>query len=94
MLLDIIHNSMALACARVHTHMHTQKQTHVFMEDNSGPQNRPRHIRSIVYATGGKNMQRGKTFFVKIEFGELDKCMIKNKISTFSPHHIKIKEIF
>ena len=45
MLLDIIHNSMVLAC--VHERAHTHKQTHMFMEDNRGPKNRPRHIWSI-----------------------------------------------
>ena len=48
MLLDIIHNSMVLVCvhecAHTHTHTYTHKQIHVFMEDNRGPKNRPRHI--------------------------------------------------
>ena len=30
------------------------------------------------------NIQQGKTFFVKIVFGELDKYMIKNKNGTFA----------
>ena len=89
MRLDIIHNSMVLACVheRAHTHIHTHTHTNRHMYswkiiedpriglDTYGQQ---------VYATGGKNIQQGKTFFVKIVFGELDKYMIKNKIGTFA----------